>query len=641
VYISESEIWEFSFTESETNQTSANFSSNTRAQKHLVQDDKATVNNQPIQLASLKIVPGLWLNQDTTPNTTSIEKTAVQFSGNARLSAGMANRVASFSELPKNQGMAELNPVLTCYGLPFATNFLLSSFQDPNRQRINNFGFNFDFNRLHEGLTTRLNRKIEELIRSEAAVVSGADTPEMNRLRDPENLKNNLKQFGMISGAEKFFMGIRSLGIGTNYPMYSEYTLSGVPVTGVNIEINPGVLYAAFAGIGNQRGIDNLAYKRSLYAGRGGFGKKEGPHVYLTGLYVKDHEGSIRLDSASHPLAPRANYVFGTEVKLNFFEDKLSLQGEGAVAVLTRDTREPEFEHENIPGFLKNIIDPRISTSVDYSYSGKLAYNYNASATMVSLGIKMVGPGYTSLGVPNLRTDQFGYEAKIDQRLFKRRTSVGTFFKQYNDNLIKWKRSTTTTTAYGVNLRLNFRRLPFLRLSYSPYSQENDDINPLRKVNNTTTVYTAMTGYSYKLGDLISSTSFTFSGQQGKTHGIGDYRTHSFMITEAVSLAIPLSFIASWGLINSKYGLENSRFNNIDLGASAQITDRWSCMAGVNLAAEKGRNNRKGFYINLSISPLKGIGIDLRAEQNIYTEKQETLGGYHEFIFSVTLISVW
>jgi hypothetical protein len=600
------------------------------------------VNNRPILLASLGHGPELLLLQDRTPGQESSGRSPLQFSGNARFNTTLSSRVASFSEQPKNQWTAELNPVLTFYGLPFNASFLLSSQQESNRQSINNFGLNFDLYRLQQDLTSRLEGKIEELESSATAGVPGADPEELNRLKDPENLKDNLDRFGMISGAEKFFMSIRSLGVGTNYPSYSEYTLSGVPVTGVNIEINPGIFYAAFTASANQRGIDNSSYSRSLYAGRIGLGKKEGTHLYFTGLYAKDDEGSIKLDPANNTLTPKANYVFGTEAKLNLFGDKLSLQGEGALAVLTRDTRDPELEHKSIPGWVKNLVHPRISTSFDYSYSGKLAFNNDASATRISLGIKMIGPGYTSLGVPNLRTDQFGYEGKIDQRLFENKFSIGTFFKQYKDNLIQWKRSTTKTTAFGINAGLNLPRLPFLRVTYSPYFQKNDDPNPARQIDNSTTMYSAMTGYSYPIAGLNSSSSFAFSHQQSKTNtGIADYRTDSYMLTEAVSFTFPVTVSASFGLIQSKSALGYGRINNFDVGVSGSLMENWSGTVGMNVAVEKNRNKRTSLYVSSNISPFQGIGIDVRAERNVYSEQQATLGDYREFIFSATLTAQW
>ena len=327
---------------------------------------------------------------------------------------------------------------------------------------------------------------------------------------------------------------------------------------------------------------------------------------------------------------------------MNLFSDKLTLEGESALAVLTRDTRDPELEFKSIPNWAKKMVDPRISTSLDYSYSGKLAFNNDESATKLSFGIRMVGPGYTSLDVPNLRTDQLGYEAKLDQCLFERYISIGTFYRRNNDNLIKWKSSTTSMTAYGINLRVNFSSIPFLRISYSPYSQTNDDVNPLRKIDNTASVYSLMTGYSYRLGKLNTSTSFIFSGQQTNTvNSFSAYRANSFMATEVVSLEFPLSFTTSWGLIQSAYRLGKRKINNIDLGANAQDSDLWFLMAEMNFASEVGHNRKTGFYVNSNFSPIRLFGIDIRAEQNVYTEHQLVFGGYDEFLFSATMTAQW
>ena len=605
VFISGSEIWKFTIAEDKPKDISSNLSANKfQLEKDLLQNE----DHQPIQVASIDFTPENFFFLNRFSDEAQVEESPIQFSGNFRFNVSSASRIASFSEQPKNYWTAELNPKLSFYGLPFTANFLLSSQQDASRQSINSFGFNFDFNTFREQIKSKLEDKIGEV----------------------------------TSGWENFFMSVTAFGIGTNYPSYSDFTLSGVPVTGLNIEINPGIFYAAFSGSNSQRGINNSSYKRSLYAGRIGLGKKEGTHLFFTGLYAKDDETSIELAPNNNRLTPKANYVFGTEFKLNLFQEKLSLQSEAAVAVLTRDTRDPELEHKSIPSWIKNLVDPRISTSIDYSYSGKLAYNNNESATKIALGIKMVGPGYASLGVPNLRTDQFGYDGKFDQQFFERKISLGTFYKRSNDNLIKWKRSTTTTTAYGINLGFTFPSIPFLRISYSPYSQKNDDVDLLRKIQNTTSIYSVITGYSYQIGDVNSSTSLMFSGQQTKTFtGLDNYRTKSFTVTEAITLNIPLSFTASWGLIQTTSVLGYSRINNFDLGANSQITEEWSIMAGINIATQKDLDRRTGFYLNSIIVPMQGIEIDLRADRNIFTEDQFILGNYREFIFSATLTASW
>src|SRR5690606_27359687 len=250
-----------------------------------------------------------------------------------------------------------------------------------------------------------------------------------------------------IPGWANFISIVNTLGIGTTYPSYSEFTLNGVPVTGINTEINPGIFYAAFTGSKNQRAIEHVSYRRNLYAGRIGIGKKEGTNFILTGLYAKDDENSVSASTENSALSPgnqntftlpppKANYVLGTETKIFLFDDKLVIEGYGNASVLTRDTRDADLEIDAMPGWIKGLITPKISTSFDYSYAGKISYNNSQSQTRTSFGIKMIGPGYTSLGVPNLKNDQLSFDAKVEQKFFDRHLSFSTFFNNSHDNLI-------------------------------------------------------------------------------------------------------------------------------------------------------------------------------------------------------------
>ena len=170
------------------------------------------------------------------------------FAGNAKVSFDAGYKALPFSEITKNVLTAELNPSMIIYELPFTANFLISSQQGTERQSINSASFNIDFKSFKERMKTRLEDKVSEL----------------------------------ATGWEKVLMSINTLGIGTNYPSYTDYTLKGVPVTGINVEIYPSLFYAAFAASRNQRGIDNIAFQCSLYAGRLGIGKKEGTHFFFT-----------------------------------------------------------------------------------------------------------------------------------------------------------------------------------------------------------------------------------------------------------------------------------------------------------------------------------------------------------------------
>lgn len=586
------------------------------------------------------IISGLQsLTDGSTSDSSSSGESPIQLIGDSRIEYHNASRVGTYSEVPKNYLTANLNPGIKFYGLPFSTNILYSTQQDTSRQSINQFGVNFDFNSMREGLANRLQKEVEKKIESAGSLSEG----ELSEIRNPNNLMDNLEKYTPVSGAEKFFMSIRTLGVGTNYPSYSDYILNGVPVTGFNTEINPGIFYTAFTASNNQRALDNAAYQRNLYAGRLGLGTKDASHFLLTGLYVSDDASSIRLDSTNQTLAPRENSVLGVDGKISMFNDHLTLETEGAVSMLTRDTRDAEFTNDAIPSFLKSIITPRISSSADFMYTGKLSYRNDESATNISAGVKMIGPGYSSLGVPLLRNDQFIYEAKFNQRLFDQHVSIGSSFRNAHDNLISWKSSRTTMTSIGVNLGFNFPKLPFLQLSFSPTVQKNDDTDSLRKIENNLTIFSAITGYTFAIGTTNASTTLSVNGQKTKTiNGLGDLTTNSYMIGEMLNFRLPLSVGVNFGIIEMQSPTSSNRtIQNIELNSSAPIGESINVGIGVNYANEKNQNERIGFSANSSFQLSKAFSLDARIEKTTFNEFIATSGSYGELLMTVGLRTHW
>jgi hypothetical protein len=685
--ISQSEVWEFAFAKDEEAQSRAYVGAHEHEISPLSQLPHQNATAQGFMLASSQ-VSGL----DQT------EGSPLVFSGTSTLESQSANRKGTNSEVPERYGNWGLNPTAALYGVPFASSITLSSQNDPSRQNINSFALNFDRQTLESNLTQRLSAKVDELnvfqgkdlselkaeLTNKGALKSRltdlARSPNANnsaeidslkkkleefelleskidqlerlgdirnaddleKLKDPNNLQANLDRLGLRSGAEKIFMAVQVLGIGTNYPSYTPYTLDGVPVTGVNIEMTPAFFYLAFTGTLNQQGITNSAYRRNLYAGRFGFGGREGSHLHFTGLYARDDESSISVDSSNLTLTPNANHLFGVDAKLLLFDDRLTLAGEAVGSVLTRDVRDAGLETESVPQFVKDIVHPKVSSSFGYMYAVKTSYTNDETSTRLSFGLKMIRPGFASLGVPSLRTDNFGFEARFDQRFVERRISLSTFFKREHDNLIDWKSSTTTTTALGVNLGLGFRDLPSLTLTYSPYFQRNDVSDPLGRIDNATSMFSLASSYRYPVADLQSSTSFSFSLQQTKTYtGTADFSTNSYTITEGVSFKIPLTIAGSFGIINSKPPGTSSKITTFDLSGSYLLFDVWENSVGFNSAVEQNMNNRNGFYLSSSLALWGAVRLEVRAEQTTYTELGDSINNYNESILKATLDVTW
>ena len=600
--VSESESWEFTYTE------------NSQAKKENIKPVSPDttgygvnyVTRKPVQVASIDNAQLMNMIYDDQKEDKSVPP--FLFSGTAKVNLDAGYKKLPFSEMPNNVLTAELNPSISIYGIPFTANFLVSTQQSSNKQSINSASFNFDFDTFKSQLTSRLENKVSEL----------------------------------ATGWEKLLLGVNALGIGTNYPSYSDYTLKGVPITGINMEINPGIFYAAFAASKNQRGIDNSAYQRNIIAGRLGIGKKEGTHFFFTGLYAKDDENSISVSPTNSTLTPKANYVFGAETKLAMFNDHLTIEGEGNVAVLTRDTRDAELQIDGIPAFIKNLVSPKVSTSFDYSYSGKISYNNTASATKISFALKMIGPGYTTLGAPDLRNDQLAYEAKVDQGFLSKKITIGTFFKSSHDNLIDWKSSTTTMNAFGLNLGLNFPKLPFFQFSYSPYVQKNNSSVPAQKIENKTNMLSVVTGYNWIMDKSNFLTNIAYTSNEAKSlSGLSDDNTNSISITEAVSFNSPVSFAGTWGLIKTSSPLFNSNIDNLDLSVNAAFSEFLNNTIGINIASERSMNKKTGIYVNTTYTPLKYLNLSARLEETTYTSLTNSSTNYNELLFNLVVNVTW
>lgn len=565
-------------------------------QTNFVTNSVSFKNNSIKNSFSLNLLPGLLLNKS--------ESSAIRFSVNSELFGETSNRKGTGSEIKPSYGYLQFTPSVSLYGIPFGLNILLSSENSTGRQNINSFSFIYNVDAAKE--------KIQNIIENECE----------------EN----------VPGLMKFFSYFNLFGIGTNYPTYSEYTLNGVPVSGLSFEFNPGWFYIATAFQKNQKPIENSAFRRDLYSGRIGVGQKDDSHLFFTGTYANDDATSIRIDSLNRTLTPNSNYVFGIEGKINFSDGRLSFDGEIAGAMLTRDNRDPDLINNDIPQFVTDIFHPKISSQVDYAYTLNSNFNNPESNTRVTATVKMIGPGYKSLGNPTLRNDKFEVSGRIDQKFAKRQVSVSLSMKFYRDNLINSKLFTTKTYAPGIKLGLKFKGYPFLNLSYNPSFLMNDATDPLKKVDFQNHLFTASTGYNNKIADMtLSSNLFYMFNKSKSLDSLSGYTSNNFTITENLSFKSPLVLSVGFGMNFMDIADFSTQILNIDGSVGYTFFEQWNNSIGVNYSVEKDKNNRIGFYLNSSYILSELVSIDLRIEKNNYTDLILNTNDYDEIIARSTL----
>jgi len=527
----------------------------------------------------------------------------IKFSGNSKFYAQTSDRQGTNSQIPKNFWRWDINSTLSFYDIPIGFSAYVSSEQKDIRQNINMFQLQFS----------------------------------------PQQLLNK-----GITASEGTFVGdflslFSNIGIGTCYPRYSSLAMNGIAVSGVDIEFTPGIFYLAFTYGRSQKAIEGTnilpTYQRNIIFTKIGLGNKQTTHFYLTASKSWDEANSVKKDTAL--IKPQENHLVGAEAKLTLFDQAFSIEGEIIASVLTRDTKAADIETDFVPEWIRNIIKPKISTSVDYAYS----VNANIilpTKTKFGAVYKYLGPGFSTHGVPFLKNDLISYEFKAEQDLLNRNITAKFYYKNNYDNLIPWKRYRTTITSYGINLGLRFRDIPYLQINYSPFFHENDSKITSNKFDNNTKLISVMTGYNYPIGKINFSSNIYMSYQQNKSlNEFYNYIVRNYSFNQTVGFTIPLFISATASIMQSDYYFSKSKIYSYDFSGSYTAFESWTSAIGFNYTSTKDYNNKTGFYFTTSFPVANLLDVELFVENNFYNDLLINPMDFNETILKLTITKHW
>ena len=609
--------------------------------------------------------------------------------GNYRLLGQTSSRQGTFSEKPPDLWRAEINPTLAIYGIPITASLLLSSEQQGIQQNINAFSVTLDPDAIRKIVQQRAYNALEGYARSEAGwMLDDYDNvrdslerfdpdalTQLEQMRqieeyrdyargDMDGYEDVLQQTGLMSDVEAVMVNLPTVGFGTVFPVFTPITLSGARIVGGWGEWNPGGVFYIAAVAGETQSpllredryqldttiytsFDNSDFGRDIYGARIGFGKHDGAHVILTGLYSTDDPSLGGLPDSGVAVTPQKGYLASLDVEVEPIDGIWTLQFEGAGSMTVGDQNAPTFDGGgDVPDFLLGMIDSSASVFLDWAFTGETTVNIPSTNTRLRGSLRRIGAGYTAFGVPNLRTDYFRYDVRLDQRFWKRQVSVGAFVRRDRDNLIPIKQATSTLFSIGGTLGLHIRRWPYLRLSYAPYVQESDATDTLLQYRNRTVLWSVSGGYAYRIGRLSANTNVTYSQQDAETkENLYDYSVTSISAMQSLAFTFPLSISAGLGyIIQNSAQPPSTSIITVDGSANYALSDWFSAQGGLNLAFDDVFGTRTGFYAGILMQLGDFADIDIRAERNIFNEQFQppTLGGsYAESLFRVTVSKVW
>ena len=608
-----------------------------------------------------------------------ISSSQIQFNGSTRLWGQTSNRQGLYQSLPPSFLRWDLSSILSIYGIPISINALVTSEQNSSDQKINYFNVGLSQADLQQQIRLRLAQKVSELQElAQQKVQQGIEaltdslraySPEklkellqiddIEKLRELQNLKpsdlerrmREVVNMGITTASAGIASLFPTLAVGTIFPQYSSLTLDGVPVTGLGVEFTPGPFYFAFTtgaileatpGFGSLTSLlTTSAFDRRLTAGRFGLGSKDDTHLYFTGVYGRDDAGSLTRDFIDQRITPKANYVLGTEGKLLLFDDRLSFDGEGAFSLVTDDVEGAELSDSGIPSWIQKVFKPNITSSYDYAFSFQGAYAMSENGTTLSALVRRVGPGYTSMGAPYLRKDILRYEGKLEQKLFNRQASLSAYYRRDRDNLIPWKASQTTVSALGVQVALNLRNMPYVRFSYAPLSQQNQSVTDSLKIENSISILSAMTGYTFRTdAGLISSTNLSYVAQSGKTTTTGgDYTNSNVMLNQSFAFDFPLSVSFVGGLTSTRIDTNTTHLLNLDFSGTYTALEVWQNTFGVSITRDAVK--RTCLYFNSSVSLGQIAALTLAFEKTAFDDPADAANNYNETVFRFMISRSW
>jgi hypothetical protein len=625
----------------------------------------------------LLIIPAQWLmlceSSEARQNQDTDSPVQLLYSGYHKVYFETANRQRFGSEIPLSLLRWELQPTIGLYGIPMSMNLLYTT--EDNEPGSNagmfQFGLSLSSDQIEQTIRDRIrnemDQSVQQLLELDPSTATldevSAVTGRMDQLAGLEDALDTtpskldeLRNLGLITSAERLALRFPMLGIGSSNPHYSKYMLQGVIINGFHAEYMPGRAYIG-TNIGNIRrpaGLTGMSQfgvfenERRVYAGRVGIGRPFGRHIHLMGVFVDESRQDETLNGNLFTLPPEMkNVVTGLKFRMGAFSEALDLQGELAGSFLTRDPDAPESDEpyfSNIP-VISSLINSNISSFMDVSGMTEANLRLAESGTRFRGGLQYIGPGYVNLAAPSLRNDRVEYYGGIEQPFFRRQMTMSANFRTEQNNLDRLKNFTRSSTRFDIQMALNFRDLPWLRLQFIPVTQKNKAVDSFfgsaGEFTYKTTIFNVFSGYTRPVGSVLSTTAVNLSTQfinSGLNNA--DATTVIFGLNQSIGFGS--------GTLNAGYQrfsfsrLETSlNRNDITLSGSYRMKGSWLNEAGFRNSGGENQVRITGIWYRSSLPvPLLGT-LEVMIEHNRFANSTLGDSDFGQTRFTTSLTRSW
>ncbi len=335
-------------------------------------------------------------------------------------------------------------------------------------------------------------------------------------------------------------------------------------------------------------------YRRNLTALRTSFGEGRNLQVGFSFLKATDDSGSIR-----YGRDPQQNVVAGSDIHVSLHNDRVLLDASINASAYNRDITGGSLPfdslqnivgglgsvEENYYNQLKNLItvNQNMVLRPALAYNGRLMLRYFNNN--LSFMYESVDEGYHSLGQPYLLTDNRGIHIIDNVQLFKNQFFLTLGFRDFQNNLQKTRRHTTSNQNIYINFSyFPLKNLPDLTIGFNNYTRGNglsraDSLLTEFPEDNRTNSFNITTGYGFNLLSLKHRVGFSLMNYQ-RTDNItktGQSSSNYFRLNLQTRYQFPLQTNLEVFYQQTQTGNNTSLESNLDvlnLGVGAQYVFR-------------------------------------------------------------------
>ena len=439
------------------------------------------------------------------------------------------------------------------------------------------------------------------------------------KAKNPGELTKIMNEYGIedkTEKGEKFIANLRSIGIGRSLLNYSELTAQNISLTGLNIEYNPRLYFAAAAGkidygFRDFFGRNSRSVNQHLLMGRIGTGDIEKRAVIFS-LYTgrKANYGSFLSDTIT-----KSFLVTGFSVETIVKKDK-NTQLSAEFAKSTRPVTGRYRDNKEAGSLFRFSDNSNIGISV------KAQTMIPETHTRLNGFFRKAGKNFQSFSLFSYNTDQTAWMMKVDQAFLKDKLSVTGVIRR-NDFVNPFTEKTfKTTTVFGsVQLTARIPKWPSISVGYHPGSQLYIiDRNRIRE--NVYYMLNASLVYPYKLWDvqMVSSAIYNQYTTKGTDSGFINYSGSHYMLGQLISfqkLQLQANFIYTDQQEMKYYTLESS--------ADVAVTTVFRLGAGLKYNRIHDGNSYWGGSAQMRLDVKKVGGLQLQYEKSFLPTIQQTL----------------